>query len=205
MRGSWVLQLENMMFRKVAAVLALAISASAGAEGFSYTYASLGYGTTDFDVIDADGDGYIADGSYAFNQNFHGFAGVALASLESNAVPGDVDATRLSVGVGYNRGLSDTVDLVAKLSYEELDFDVPGPGGDDSGYGLGVGVRFMASDMFELNGGIKRVDYSDFGDDTAFEIGGLYSFNDDWSIGLAGEFSDDVSLYKLSGRFYFGR
>ena len=193
------------MFRRVAAVLALAISASAGAEGFSYTYASLGYGTTDFDAIDADGDGFIADGAYAFNQNFHGFAGIALASLDSNVAPGDVDATRLSVGVGYNRALSDTVDLVARLSYEELDFDVPGPGGDDSGYGLGVGVRFMASDMFELNGGIKRVDYSDFDDDTTFEVGGLYSFNNEWSIGLSGEFSDDVSIYKLSGRFYFGR
>ena len=195
------------MLRTGLLVLALSLSASAAAEGFNYTYASLGYGSTDFDLgpIDADGDGVIANGSFEFVDSFHVFGRLALTNVDSNAIPADVDTTQLSVGIGYSRSVSSTVDLVARLSYEEIDFDVDGPGADDSGYGLGVGVRFAPVQDLELNGGIKRVDYSDFGDDTSLEIGGLYSFNDMWSIGLSGEFSDDVSLYTLSGRLYFGR
>ena len=195
------------MLRTAMIVLGLALSASAGAEGFSYTYASLGYGNTDFDEVDADGNGFLANGSIAFNENFHGFANLALAELDADIVtplgviPVEVDATRWSAGFGYNRGLSEKVDLVTRLSYESIDFDVPG--GDDSGYGLGVGVRYAAADQFEVNAGIKRVDYSDFGDDTAFELGGLYSFNDSWSMNLTGEFSDDVTILSLSARFYF--
>ncbi len=192
------------MLRSSLLIGLLAFSATASAEGFSYNYLTLGYGNTDFDVIDADGDGFTLGGSYAFTNSIHGFAGYDTADLENV-----VDLNRLRVGVGYNTGLSDTVDMYARLSYETIDFDLPpfaaplAGDTDDSGYGLAVGVRFRATDALELNGGIKHVDYSDIGDDTGLEVGGIYNFNDTWSLGLQGEFSDDVSTYSLSGRFYF--
>ncbi|MDH3612053.1 MAG: porin family protein [Gammaproteobacteria bacterium] len=192
------------MLRSTLVILLLAFSASASAEGFSYNYLTLGYGNTDFDVVNADGDGITLGGSYAFSDKIHGFFGYDTAELESI-----IDLTRLRAGVGYNTGLTDAVDMYARISYESIDFDFPNIGiplgidTDDSGYGLGVGVRFRTSDVLELNAGIRYVDYSDLGDDTGLELGGVYSFNDTWSLGLHGEFSDDVSTYTVSGRFYF--
>jgi len=192
------------MLRSSVLIGLLALSASASADGFNYNYLTLGYGNTDFDVIDADGDGFTIGGSYGFTDRIHGFIGYDTADLEDV-----VDLNRWRVGVGYNTGLSDTVDMYARLSYESIDFDLPPIAvplvgdTDDSGFGVSIGVRFRATDALELNGGIKHVDYSDLGDDTGLEVGGVYSFNETWSLGLQGEFSDDVSTYSLSGRFYF--
>jgi hypothetical protein len=188
------------MLRSTLVILSLAFSVSATAADFDYNYFSIGYGTMDFDEVGADGDGFGAEGSFAINDSYHVFGGYESAGLDFG-----VDATSFAAGFGYNRSMSDTVDLVARLSYEYVDFDVPGPVDiDDSGIGLGVGLRIAASNELELDVGINYVDYSDLGDDTAFAAGGLYNFTDSFSLGLAGSWSDDVSSYTLSGRFYFG-
>jgi len=188
------------MLRSTLIIVLLAFSASASAEGFSYNYLTLGYGNTDFDGPSGDGDGFSLGGSFAITSSIHTFAGYDTADLDT-VVPGvSVDADRLRIGVGYNTGLTDALDAYARLSYESIDLGAS----DDSGYGLGVGARFRAMDELELNAGIKHVDYDDFGDDTFFELGGVYSINDTWSLGLHGEFGD-VSTYTVSGRFYFGQ
>lgn len=189
------------MARTSLVILLLAFSASASAESFDYNYLSLGYGNVDFSDVNVDGTGFTLDGSYAINDSYHVFAGYNAADLDGN-----VDATTWAAGFGYNTGLSDAVDLVARLSYEYVEFDAPIVGSvDDSGLGLGLGLRFAASDMLELNAGIKHVDLSDSGNDTGFEAGGLYSFTDTFSLGLGGSWSDNTSAYTLSGRFYFGK
>ena len=193
------------MLRSSLLIGLLAFSAAASADGFSYNYLTLGYGNVE--IFDADGDGFNLGGSYAFSDNIHGFLGYETGELESI-----VDATRIRAGIGYNTGLTDALDMYARLSYESIDLDVPailvpilGLGdSDESGYGVGIGGRFRATDQLELNGGIKHVDYGDF-DETSLEIGGVYSFNDKWSLGLQGDFGDDISTYALSGRFYFGK
>ncbi len=188
------------MLRSLLVILSLAFSVSATAADFDYNYFSVGYGTTDFDEINVDGDGLSAKGSYAINDTYHVFGGYKSAGLDFG-----VDVTTFSAGFGYNRGLSEIVDLVARLSYEYIELDAPGLGDvDDSGLGLGVGLRIAASNKLELNAGINHVDYGDGGDDTGFAAGGLYNFTDTFSLGLAGSWSDDVSSYTLSGRFYFG-
>jgi len=196
------------MLRSTLLISLLAFSAVAGAEGFNYTYAYVGYGNTDFDDFNADGDGFTVGGSFAFTNNFHAFASYEFSDAELDVGPGpdiDVDATRLRAGFGYNRGMTDALDLVARLAYEGVDLDPPGPGSfDDSGIALGVGIRFRAMDSLELNGFINHVSFSDFEDDTRVEVGGMYSFDGPWSLGLNAEFGD-VSTYTLSGRFYFGQ
>lgn len=192
------------MLRSSLLIGLLAFSATASAEGFSYNYLTLGYGNADVDTLSADGDGFTLGGSYAFTDKLHGFVDYETADLEDV-----IDMNRLSIGIGYNTTLSSTVDMYARLSYEDIDFDLPAVliplvgDTDDSGYGLAVGVRFRATDALELQGGIKHVDYSDIGDDTGVELGGIYSFNDTWSLGLHTEFADEFSSYSLSGRFYF--
>ena len=187
------------MLRSTLAFLILAFSATAYAEDFDYSFLSLGYGTTDFDDVNIDGDGFTLGGSYAINNRYHLFSSYNASDLDFN-----VDATRFSAGFGYNRGLSDVVDLVAGLSYEYFELEGAGGSIDDSGLGFGVGLRFAANELLELNGGIKHVDLSDSDGDTGFHAGGLYSFTETFSLGLNGNWSDDVSSYTLSGRFYFG-
>ena len=194
------------MLRSSLVILILALSASASAEGFDYNYVFLGYGNTDFDAINSDGDGFSLGGSYGFTDSLHGFAGYDVADLDNNGLGISVDANRWQAGIGYNTSLSDTVDMIARLSYESLDLNQPGPGNlNDSGYGLGIGMRFAASDALELNAGVNYVDYSDAGDDTSFEAGGLYNITNAIAVGFSAEWSDDISTYVVSGRFYFGR
>jgi opacity protein-like surface antigen len=194
------------MLRSSLVILILALSASASAQNFDYSYLTLGYANTDFDELDADGDGFTVGGSYAFTNKLHGFAGYQTADLDSSLAPGGVDATRMNAGVGYNTTMSNKLDMFARLSYEYVDLD-GGSGNsiDDSGLGFGVGLRFAASDQLELDAGIKYVDYGDLGDDTSLQVGGLYDFTDTFSLGLGVETSDDVTTIALSGRFYFGK
>ncbi len=181
--------------------LILAFSASANADDFDYNFLTLGYGSVDFDDVGVDGNGFTLGGSYAMTDSYNAFFDYSAASLDAG-----IDTTRWGAGFGYHRALSDQVDLVAELSYEYLEFDIPQVGSiDDTGLGLAIGVRFAQSEKLELNAGINYVDYSDGGDDTGFELGALYSINDAYSVGLSGEWSDTVSMYTLSGRFHFGK
>ncbi|MBT8101134.1 MAG: porin family protein [Gammaproteobacteria bacterium] len=182
-------------------VILLAFSATAGAQGFDYNYFSLGYGNIDFDEVNVDGDGFGLEGSYGLSDNYHIFFDYNSAGLDF-----DIDATTWGVGFGYNKPISEKVDFVGRVSYEYIELDAPGvSSADDNGLGLGIGMRFAASNELELNAGINYVDYSDSGDDTGFEAGGLYKFTDSFALGLSGEWSDDVSSYTLRGRFYFGK
>jgi len=189
------------MFRSTLVLVVLLFSASAGAQGFDYSYLQLGFGTFDFDNNNGDGDGFGLSGSYAIKPNWHVFAGYEDAGLDAGA-----DVTAFGAGFGYTTELSPTVDMFARLSYQHVDVDVPGlGGGDDSGIGFGVGMRFAASDQLEIDAGISYVDFGDGGDDTAFSLGGLYDFTDSFSAGLGGSWSDDASSYSLVGRVYFGK
>ena len=188
------------MLRLTLVIFLLAFSTAASAEGFNYNYISVGYGNTDLDDINEDGDGFTLGASFAFNDNLHAFAGYKDAELNSV-----VDVTQWNAGIGYNRSLSDTLDMFARLSYESFDYNVPDPRSDDSGYGFSVGTRLRAGNQIELSAAVNYVDYNDFGDDTGIEVGVLYDFYNSWALGLFGEWSDDVSGFTITGRYYFGQ
>ena len=189
------------MLRSTLVLMLLVFSVSAGAQGFDYSYLQLNYGQIEFDDVDVDGDAFGVSGSFAINPNWHAFAGYEGASLDFS-----VDATTLGAGIGYNTDLTPAVDLVARLSYQYVELDAPSVSSiDDSGFGLGIGLRFAASKEVELNAGITYVDFGDGGDDTAFSAGGLYNINDVFSLGLGGSWGDNASSYSLAGRFYFGK
>jgi opacity protein-like surface antigen len=188
------------MKRSSLILLLLALSATASAE-FDYDYLQLGYGIIEIDDIDVDGDGFKLAGSYAINSDVHVFGDFQAASLDFG-----VDLTAFTAGIGYNTELSPTVDAFARLSYEYIELEAPGvPSADDNGFGLGVGLRFAATDKLELDAGIKYVDYSDSGNDTGLELAGLYDFTEAFTLGLTGDWTDDVSTITLVARLYFGR
>ena len=192
------------MLRSVLLTALLAFSVSAGAQGFDYNYFSVGYQRLNLDdgFFDVDGDGFGLNGSFAVNESFFVFAGYGMGEFEEQGITVDVDT--LSAGIGWHTPLSEQVDFVAGLSYEYVDFGASGFGSqDENGYGLGVGLRYQASEAIELNAGINYVDLGD-GDDTGFGLGLLYGVSENVDIGITGDWGDDSSAYGINGRFYFG-
>lgn len=188
------------MFRSFLVLILLTLSATASAE-FDYNYFEFTYANIEFDDIDVDGDGFGIGGSYELNDDVFVFGSYQGADLDFS-----VDATTFGIGVGYHTAMSEDVDLVANVSYQWVELDVPGFGDDDDdGFGLGVGLRYAVSREVEINAGISYVDFGDGGDDTALSAAALYNFTDAFTAGVGGSFGDDVSSIALIARLYFGK
>ena len=181
----------------------LAFSASAGAQGFDYDFFQVGYQrvTLEQGGFDVDGDGFGIDASFEITEQFFLTANYAIAEFEEQGV--EVDLDNLSAGIGWHTPLSNQLDFVANLSYEYIELSALGQSADESGFGLGAGLRYQATDALELNGGIGHVDYGD-GDDTTLNLRVLYGITDNIDVSVSGEWGDDSSALGLSGRFYFG-
>lgn len=191
------------MLRSFAVLLLCVFSASVYADGFSYNSITASYGQIDFDNLNADGDIIGIGGSAAIGESFFAFANYGVSDIDDGIVSIDVDSW--NAGIGYHMPMSDSVDLVSRLSYEYLDVSVPGFGSaDDNGFGLGVGIRYAANEQFEINAGISYVDLSDSGNDTSLSAGFLYNFTENFSVGVEGDWGDDATAYNIGGRFYFG-
>ena len=175
-------------------------SATAAADDFNYNFIQGSYGQIEFDDIGVDGDGFGIGGSVAVSDRFHLFGGYTTADMDFG-----VDLNQAEAGVGFNAPISETVDLIASLAYVSAEVEAPGFGSvDDSGYGLGVGLRAMLTPVLEVNGDIQYVDFGDGADDTGFGAGFLYRFTDRFAAGLSGDWSDDFSTYQLNARMLFG-
>jgi hypothetical protein len=187
------------MKRFVSFVLLMSLAGAVSAEGLSYTYAELGYGRVNIDSPDVDGDGFGIGGSFALTDQFH-----LLGSYQTADFDFGVDYNELNLGVGFNTAMTDAIDVVASLSYVNVDVSASGFGSaDDNGYSVGVGLRGLVSPQVELFGGLEFVDLNDSGNDTVFGAGFRFNINEMFSVGLSGEWGDDVSSYTLMGRANF--
>lgn len=186
------------MFRVSLLAVLMALPMFANAQGFDYDFFELTYGTVDLDDADVDGDGFGINGSFAIADNFYAFGGYRATDFDFN-----IDGTNFNLGLGYNRALSDVLDIVAGLSYEYVELDSAFGSVDDNGFGLGVGLRFAATPELELNAGINYVDLSDSGSDTSLNFRGLYNFTPAIALAVGAGFSDDATSFSIGGRFYF--
>jgi len=188
------------MKRSIVVFALLAMSGAAFGEGFGYTYLQASYGTVDIDNVSVDGDGLGLSGSFGITDNLNIVGGYQTADFDSLA---DADEWRL--GLGVHTSITEMMDVTAAVSYIDVEFDALGiPVAEDDGFGLDVGLRANLTDLIEVNAGISYVDLSTGGDDTGFNGGVLFNFTDMFSLGLSGDWDDDVSVYSLSGRIYFG-
>lgn len=197
------------MVRSTLIVILFAFSGLVYADDFSYNNVEISYGQINFDDAggDADGDIFGVDGSFEISESIFLVAGFHTGDLEDDFGFG-VDVDLWSAGVGYHASVSDAVDLVATLTYENAEVSASGLGSvDDSGLGASVSLRYAANESFEITGGINYADRGDLEpliDETSIEAGFLYNFTDNFSAGLSGEWGEDLSTYSLGGRFYFG-
>ena len=98
------------------------------------------------------------------------------------------------------------MDLVATVSYVSAEVKQETLGSyDDDGYGLGLGIRAMVSEKFELSGGLNYIDLSDSGSDTVVSVGAGFDVTRNIQVGAGISSSDDGTGYNLGVRFYFGR
>jgi hypothetical protein len=194
---------ENVMARSALLVILFVFSASVYADGLSYNSLTASYGQIDFDDFNADGDSIEFGVSAEVGESFFVFGNYGVAEIDEGIFSADVDSW--NAGIGHHMPLSESVDLVSSLSYEYVDISVPGFGSvDDNGIGLGLGLRYAASEQIEIDAGISYIDLGDGGDATSFGAGFLYNFTESFSAGISGNWGDDVTTYNVGARFYFG-
>ena len=166
---------------------------------FDYTYFEGGLVNTELDVgpFDVDGDGLGVKGSYALNEQFHVFGTYATQDFDF-----DVDATQLELGGGLHWDLSPNLQAVGTLAFVSAEVEAGAVSVDDTGFGVGAGLRGRPGHNLEVEGGIDYVDLDD--SDTSFRIAGRYYFNNIWAAGLGLSFSDDATTWTLGVRAEFG-
>ena len=198
------------------AVGCIGFSMMALAQGPRYSYVEAGWQNVELEIDgtfsdDVDGDGLFLGASFAVTDMLHIFASYGDSDLDLNVLGFDVNVgySTLAAGAGMNFEISETVDFVGQLAYvdAEVDVSVPGFGSaseDESGYGLGVGVRGMVNEDFELNAWVNYVDLGDDASDTAFSFGGVYNFTPVFALQAVFSFGDDVNSIGVGARLSFG-
>lgn len=174
------------------AAMALGASATAAAQsasGFSYNLLEGSFISGD------DYDGFGVNGSFSISPEFHVLGGVDLVELD-----GGPDVSLLNAGLGYNRAINNALDLVATGTLKRAKVD---GGGSDTGFGLGVGVRWKVLPQLELNGGLEYVDVSD--SDTVLKLGGRWYFTPQFAAGVDLNDDDAGSALRFVARYDFGR
>jgi hypothetical protein len=192
------------MKRSILLVALLATSGFAFADAFRYDFLQLDYGTGDYTNSSIDCVVWELNGSLGITNRLRIVGSYQTADFDYIA-----DAIEWKVGLGVNSPLSERFDVVASVSYVNLDIDpLIGqchncrPGFEDDGYGLAVGVRSSITKRFEINAGVSYIDLSDTGDDTGLDGGVMFNWTDSFSVGLFGTWGG-VASYQASARLYF--
>jgi hypothetical protein len=189
----------------LAGVLLLPAFGYAG--NLSYNHVEVAYGESELDVgglnQEIDGDGFSLSGSLAVSPNWHVFADFTSADFDFN-----VETTSYRVGGGYNYPISDTADVIARLSYVNVEAEVETPFGtfdaDEDGFGVGLGMRGAMTSDFELEGALEYVDLGgDDSGDTSVIGEARYFFTPMFAVGAGVEVGDDVTTYGISARLNF--
>jgi opacity protein-like surface antigen len=187
----------------IVALTSLLSGVSLADEGPKYTYAEVGYAHVELDSFNsADGDQVGLGGSLAVTDMLHIFASYAQGEVDAGNFP-TIDTTAAQAGLGLNFAVSPTIDLVGRVSYVYSKAELNNSDFDDTGYALDGGVRAMVTPQLELNGGISYVDFGDT-NDTALELGAVYSFTEMFALTANASFGDNESTIGAGVRLYFG-
>ncbi|WP_411833586.1 diffusible signal factor-reguated Ax21 faimly protein [Pseudoxanthomonas mexicana] len=174
-------------------LLAAAPFAASAADGVSYNYVEGGYVASNTDIADA--DGWALKGSVALHPNFHLFGDYQSQELDDFQ---NVDINNWRLGVGYNHGLSQRVDLLTRVAYERYDIDYA-PKLD--GYSVEVGVNGAMT--HRLNGyalvGYENGD--EYDGDFYGRLGAQVKFSPNWSASADVKFSDGDTQWFVGPRF----
>ena len=167
-----------------------------------YDYLDLGvtFGEVDSGGGDVDFSGLGMAGSWGFHDNFALFASLGRGEIDTF---GDIDTTELSIGINPHFPLAENLDLVIPVAIEWADFDAGAFSDDDTGYSIGIGVRWLINPAWEFGAGFQHVEIFD-GDDQTVGANIRWHLNHLFSLGLGGNFGDDTTAVLFDARFSFG-
>jgi hypothetical protein len=180
------------------AVLA-ALAPSALLADMNYTKLEVSMIDTELDgPFNVDGDGFEIGGAYELNDKIHVFGQWQDQSLDFG-----IDGRSLELGAGFSHGFSDKLDFVGTLSYVDAEVKAGNVTADDDGLALGGGIRTRVADSFEVDAGLKYVDFDESGSDTGWSFGGRYYFNDSMALGASADFNDNADTLRIGFRWEF--
>ena len=150
----------------------------------------------DYVNLDGDNDGFGVRGSFEFaGSGFYGLGGWRSVDIEGS----DIAIDNWELGVGYEHDLSENLDLLSEVAYNQVDVE----GFDEDGYRASVGLRGSFSPKFE--GLVKANWYDSDGTDGDFTgtLGAQYKFTPMWGVVGEAEFGDGGETYTLGLRASF--
>jgi opacity protein-like surface antigen len=187
----------------LASVAALTTVLSAGitsAQAADFSYNFVEGSLQDIDINGTDSEAATFSGSFDIAPNLNIIAGYRAEQISTPAGFSDIDADTLTLGLGYHAPVGDNTDLTASLSAISKDMDYVG---DDTGFGVGVGIRHQINDAIEIGAKVDYVDIYD-ADDTTLEINSRFAVSDNVSLGLAYSTSqEEVDTLSAGVRFEF--
>jgi len=177
------------LLTSISVLLLSGIVTSVQASDFSYSYIEGSVESVDSD--DPDADIYRISGSYNISPNFNIIADLATGDIDNPSGANDIDLDEGSLGIAYHTPIAQSSDFTANLKAINRDSDLVE---DDTGYGVGVGLRHMLSDRIEVDANVDFVDVQEV-EDTALKVGARYYFNSAISAGLAySTSSEDIDV-----------
>ena len=181
----------------LSSTLALGVGAAHAAD-FNYNYVEGSL--QDIDINGTDSEAATLSGSFDVAPNINIVAGYSAEQISTPAGFSDIDVDTFKLGLGYHAPVGDNTDLTASVTAISKDMDVVG---DDTGYGVGVGLRHQINDAIELGARVEYVDIYD-ADDTTLEINSRFRVADGVSLGLAYSTSaEEVDTLSAGVRFDF--
>jgi len=176
----------------------IGMMSTASATDFKYSYIEGAYQDIDLDGLD--GEAYKVSGSYNLNSNINVIGEYTNGEITNPMGGSDLNFDEAAIGLGYHTGISSATDFTANIKLVAHDNDLTG---DDTGYGVGVGIRHMLTDKIEVGSNIDYVDVNDIGD-TTFKLNSRYHLNDRASFGLSYSTSEESNDIISGGvRFEF--
>ncbi len=186
------------LFVSISVITLSSVLANANAANFNYNYVEGAY--EDIDRDGADGDAFRISGSYDVAPNFNIIAEYATGDFDNPLGGGDIDTDEFAIGVGFHTEVAPSTDFTANIKV--VDQEVDGIT-DDTGYGVGIGLRHMFTHNIEGDVNVDFVDVDD-NEDTAFRVGARYHFNSAISAGLAYRTSsEDLDVVSGNLRWSF--
>lgn len=163
--------------------------APASSPRFDYTYLDLSIaGINNAEIYD-DGASLIAEASVGLGEHFYLFG---LASRADFEPPANEIVKTYAGGVGFHTPMNWMSDFKVQVGVTSTKATGDAGDFDDSGFTVGFGARFRATQKAELN---AMVSYADLDDAALYWRGGaVYEFNRYIAGTLQAQYSDDGSL-----------
>lgn len=190
------------------AAVSPALAENINGYGPKWDVVEAGYVQADLDADDSSPSGFGAAVLKSLGDNFYltgRYRDVSEEEKISN-IRVDIELSQLSAGIGYKYAITNTTDIFAQVTFENLEATASAQGqsdsNDENGFGAAVGVRSMVVEQLEVSAQIGYIDIDD-DSETAFGASAYYYVTDDVALGATYELWDGVDFMGLNLRYAF--